>query len=116
MDGSIDSGASVAPISSWNPNEMRVSGERRERPGQEESRKRKQHSGKTIYTIVQELNKAMAALGKKIVFAVTDEGQHRVINMVNAETKETIRQLSVDEVLNAPNLSDLLGVLVDKDG
>jgi uncharacterized FlaG/YvyC family protein len=116
MDGGIDSGKSVAPISSWNPNEMRISGERRERPGQEESRKRRQHSGKSIHAIVGELNKAMVALGKKISFAVTDEGQYRVINMVNAETNMTIRQLSVDEILNAPNLSDLLGVLVDKDG
>jgi len=65
--------------------------------------------------IVKELNEAVHVINTNLSFSVDQPTGETVIKVINADTKEVIRQIPAEEMLRvAARIKDLLGVLYDK--
>ena len=66
-------------------------------------------------TIVKELNDAVQIINTNLSFSVDEPTGKTVIKVINADTKEVIRQIPPEDMLRvAARIKDLLGVLFDK--
>jgi uncharacterized FlaG/YvyC family protein len=108
-------GTSVAPIGSFNSSGMKVTNDRQQ-SGQKEGREKKgAHSSRTLDNVVRELNEAMHALNRDLVFSVVSENGSRIVLMKDSKRNTVIRKISPAELLEV-RVGDLVGVTVDRDG
>jgi|GEM_PF-4079693 uncharacterized FlaG/YvyC family protein len=116
MDASTHLGNSVVPVGSCSVAEMKVTNERKERRYRDKKREKQHRSAKSIEAIVDELNNAMEAMKKRVVFSLGVEDEIRVVYMTDAERNTIIKKIPAGKLLGVERMADLLGVLIDKDG
>ena len=70
---------------------------------------------KQVDEIVHNLNKSMQDLGTQVSFSVDSDTKHVVIKVIDAATKEVVRQIPPENMLRlSENIRELLGVMVDQ--
>jgi flagellar protein FlaG len=68
-----------------------------------------------VDAIVKELNEAMRIINTSITFSVDKPTGKTVIRVMDADTKQVIRQIPSEEMMRvAERITQLLGVLFDK--
>ncbi len=72
-------------------------------------------SKEEIEALVQELNKMMQIVGTTLSFYVDENTKRTVVKVLDARTKEVIRQIPPEEMLKvSQKISELLGILIDQ--
>ncbi len=76
----------------------------------ENEKKAQQQEDQSVEQTVEEINNYFQSMGRDLNFKVDDESGRTVITVLDSETKEVIRQIPPEEVLQlALNLQDLGG-------
>jgi flagellar protein FlaG len=72
-----------------------------------------QPSSKQLHDAVEQVNKTIQALSKDVHFTVDKETGLYVVKVVNTETKEVIRQIPSEEMVDlAKRLDELKGLII----
>lgn len=103
------------PVSACSVNEMKVTDERKGHREQNKKREQRARPTRSVEQIVEELNRAMEATNKGIVFTLAAEGTRRMVNVKKEDSNMIIKQIPAEGLLIAESIKDLLGVLIDKD-
>jgi uncharacterized FlaG/YvyC family protein len=109
-------GNTVVPVSSCGATEMRVTNEKKGDRNRNKKREKRHRAIRSIDAIVEDLNQAMHAMNRRIVFSVDGDGAKCIVRMADANSNTIIKEIPAEELQLAERITDLLGVVVDKDG
>jgi uncharacterized FlaG/YvyC family protein len=115
-DASDNLGNTVVPVSSCGVAAMRVTNEKKGDGNRNKKHKNAHRVLRSIDAIVEDLNQAMRAMNRRIVFSVSGEGSRCVVRMIDEESNIVIREVPGEEMQRAARIMDLLGVAIDQNG
>ena len=72
-------------------------------------------SEKMLTGIVKEANKALVAAQRELEFSVHEKTKDIIVRVIDAETKEVIREIPPEKILDlVANILEMAGLLVDE--
>jgi uncharacterized FlaG/YvyC family protein len=116
METNGNPGNMVVSVSSCSATELRVTNEHKGDRNRNRKRDHPHRAFRSLEAIVEDLNQAMKAMNRRIVFTVSGKGSKRVVRMIDADSNSVIREVPGEEMQRAARIANLLGVGIDQNG